>query len=159
MLRDLQLEDCSMILHEMTKDRSYLIKDDPVRPELDYAFRTSGNKQVFIIENEFTGDPSAVICVAYTDQIPKKVDDLNKFADFGDPPAIAVFYTVWSYEKGAGRKIVFDTVKWIKENKKQIMRFVTLSPKTEMARKFHLSNGAITLSENETSDNYEYRNI
>jgi len=39
------------------------------------------------------------------------------------------------------------------------MRFVTLSPKTEMARKFHHSNGAITLSENEVTDNYEYRNV
>ena len=28
--------------------------------------------------------------------------------------------------------------------------------KTEMSRKFHLRNGAFTLSENEETDNYEY---
>jgi len=114
---------------------------------------------MFMIENEFTGDPSAVICVAYTDQVPETVPDLVRFPDMGDAARIAVFYTVWSYEKGAGRKIVFEAVKWIKENKPEIMRFVTLSPKTEMARKFHHSNGAITLSENEVTDNYEYRNV
>jgi hypothetical protein len=33
---------------------------------------------------------------------------------------------------------------------------VTLSPKTEMARKFHTSNGAKTLKENDETVNYEY---
>jgi hypothetical protein len=147
-----------MIFREVTEDRSYIVDDDPVRPELSYAFRTGFNRQMFVIENEFTGDPSAAICVAYTDKIPKTVDDLD-FVDFMDLARVAVFYTVWSYEKGAGRKIVFEAVKWIKENKPEIMRFVTLSPKTEMARRFHHSNGAITLSENEVTDNYEYRNV
>ena len=148
-----------MIFREVTEDRSFLVDDDPVRPELSYAFRTGFNRQMFMIENEFTGDPSAVICVAYTDRVPETVSDLIRFPDYGDAPRIAVFYTVWSYEKGAGRKIVFEAVKWIKENKPEVMRFVTLSPKTEMARRFHHSNGAITLSENEKSDNYEYRNV
>lgn len=147
-----------MIFREVTEDRSYLVDDDPVRPELSYEFRTSHNRQMFMIENEFTGDPSAVICVAYSNKVPETVDDLD-FIDFMDSAGIAVFYTVWSYEKGAGRKIVFEAVKWIKENKPEVMRFVTLSPKTEMARRFHHSNGAITLSENEKSDNYEYRNV
>ena len=147
-----------MIFREVTEDRSYLVDDDPVRPELSYEFRTSHNRQMFMIENEFTGDPSAVICVAYSDKVPETVDDLD-FIDFMDSAGIAVFYTVWSYEKGAGRKIVFEAVKWIRENKPEVMRFVTLSPKTEMARRFHHSNGAITLSENEKSDNYEYRNV
>lgn len=147
-----------MIFREVTEDRSYLVDDDPVRPELSYEFRTSHNRQMFMIENEFTGDPSAVICVAYSNKVPETVDDLD-FNDFMDSAGIAVFYTVWSYEKGAGRKIVFEAVKWIKENKPEVMRFVTLSPKTEMARRFHHSNGAITLSENEKSDNYEYRNV
>ena len=37
-----------------------------------------------------------------------------------------------------------------------IKRFVTLSPKTEMAKKFHLRNGATELQENETTVNFEY---
>jgi hypothetical protein len=31
-----------------------------------------------------------------------------------------------------------------------------LSPKTEMARKFHMKNGAVELQENDTTINYEY---
>jgi hypothetical protein len=37
-----------------------------------------------------------------------------------------------------------------------IKRFVTLSPKTEMAKRFHLKNGAIVFRENEETVNYEY---
>jgi hypothetical protein len=33
---------------------------------------------------------------------------------------------------------------------------VTLSPKTEMARRFHLKNGAIIFRENIETINYEY---
>ena len=85
--------------------------------------------------------------------------DLVEFPDFADATRIAVFYTVWSYEKGAGREIVFKTVDWIKENKPHILRFVTLSPKTKMAERFHLRNGAVLLAENKESNNFEYRNV
>ena len=36
-------------------------------------------------------------------------------------------------------------------------RYVTMSPKTEMAMKFHLSNGAVLLRENEETNNFEYK--
>lgn len=35
-------------------------------------------------------------------------------------------------------------------------RLVTLSPKTDMAMKFHLSNGAKLIAENLTTNNFEY---
>ena len=38
-------------------------------------------------------------------------------------------------------------------------RLVTLSPLTEMARKFHLRNGAVELLVNETTQNFEYKVI
>ena len=38
----------------------------------------------------------------------------------------------------------------------QITRVVTLSPLTDMARKFHLRNGAVELQVNTTSQNFEY---
>jgi len=60
---------------------------------------------------------------------------------------------------GAGRKLIFDAVKHIKENNKTINRFVTLSPKTDMAKKFHTRNGAITFRENEDTVNYEYKTV
>ena len=148
-----------MILHKAGPDRAYLVEDDPVRPNISYAFRTSVDKDFFVYENELTGDAAACICVSYNDQVPTSMRDLVAFPDFADANRIAVFYTVWSYEKGAGRQIVFKTVDWIKENKPHILRFVTLSPKTKMAERFHLRNGAVLLAENKESNNFEYRNV
>jgi|TARA_A100001388_G_scaffold274689_1_gene258743 hypothetical protein len=148
-----------MILHSVTPDRAYLVDDDPVRPNISYAFRISNNKDFFVYENELTADAAACICVSYNDQVPTNMSELIEFPNFADEPRIAVFYTVWSYEKGAGRDIVFKTVEWIKENKPHICRFVTLSPKTKMAERFHLRNGAVLLSENKESNNFEYRNV
>jgi hypothetical protein len=44
----------------------------------------------------------------------------------------------------------------IKEQYPSVTRFVTLSPKTNMARRFHLKNGAIVFRENDDTVNYEY---
>ena len=148
-----------MILHSVTPDRAYLVDDDPVRPNISYAFRISNNKDFFVYENELTADAAACICVSNNDQVPTNMSELIEFPNFADEPRIAVFYTVWSYEKGAGRDIVFKTVEWIKENTPHICRFVTLSPKTKMAERFHLRNGAVLLSENKESNNFEYRNV
>jgi hypothetical protein len=52
-----------------------------------------------------------------------------------------------------------ETVAEIKKQFPNVTRFVTLSPKTEMARRFHTKNGAITLRENEETVNYEYKVI
>ena len=68
---------------------------------------------------------------------------------------IAVAYTVWSLKKGLGRKIILDGVKTIQDSYR-FSRFVTLSPKTEMATKFHLSNGATQVGESEWANNFEY---
>ena len=38
----------------------------------------------------------------------------------------------------------------------EIQRFVTLSPKTDMAHRFHIGNGAGILRENASTINYEY---
>ena len=51
--------------------------------------------------------------------------------------------------------MVLTVAKHIKETK-PVNRYVTLSPQTEMARKFHLANGATVLQVNSTSVNYEY---
>ena len=40
-----------------------------------------------------------------------------------------------------------------------LKRFVTLSPKTELAKRFHLKNGAIVYRENDETVNYEYQNV
>lgn len=148
-----------MIMYQLmnvTKEYEFVVKDDPVRPELNYEFRTSSGREMFLLK-EVEGELAAVICVGYTGDIPKSVNDLNELQSIQNN--VAVFYTVWSYKRGAGRQIVFNVVDHIKKNRESVNRFVTLSPKTEMARKFHLGNGAIVLSENEGTDNYEYLNV
>jgi len=73
-------------------------------------------------------------------------------------PDTAVFYTVWSYSKGAGREIILEAAKHIKETK-GVTRFVTLSPLTQMAERFHLRNGAVLLNKGELCQNFEYENV
>ena len=148
-----------MILIEATESEKYLIADDPVRPELNFDFRVGSNKDFFIYMNEYTGNVSSAICVSYNDFVPKTVPELQYYPDNMDPPSIAVFYTVWSYEKGEGRDIVFKAVDRIREEKVYVHRFVTLSPKTRMAERFHLRNGAVLISENEESNNFEYKGL
>lgn len=129
-----------------------IIKDDPVRPEIPLCDRLGPNKNIFI---EYINDkPLAVVCVSYQDIVPININQLNEWSDI---PKIATFYTVWSYYPGAGRKIIFSVRDYILENKKTIKRLVTLSPPTNMARKFHLQNGAFELRINKDTINYEYK--
>ena len=69
---------------------------------------------------------------------------------------IAIAYTVWSKKKGGGKLIVKEVFKKIK-NSNHLNRLVTLSPLTDMARKFHLNNGAIEVQVNENTQNFEYK--
>jgi len=135
------------------------IKDDPVRPHLSFAFRTECGREIYYLYDEMQSKYGAVICVAYTNEVPTSEYELELFSQIScqdnQHGSIAVFYTVWSYDKGCGRDIIFRLAKNLK-NYKGIKRFVTLSPKTEMAEKFHLSNGAFLLSKNKETDNYEY---
>jgi hypothetical protein len=129
------------------------IKDDPVRPEISKEFRVGDNRFVSaLIDN----DVKAMVCVGLYDFVPESVDDLNI-----QPvnPTTAIFYTIWSYVPGAGAELLFQTVEQIQKMYPMVERFVTLSPKTEMARKFHLKNGAEILKENETTVNYEYKRV
>ena len=132
---------------KVLNDASYM-KDDPVRPSLSYAFRKSVGEIFYIGEDK----PDAIVCVAFTTDIPKTVRELALYSHPQGDNCIA--YTVWSYTKGAGRDIINELRNYAWDNK--FHRLVTLSPKTEMARKFHLRNGAFTLSENQETDNYEY---
>ena len=112
-----------------------LCKDDPVRPHLAADWRMRTGREVYALKED--DDITAVICVAYMDEVPKNEQDM-KWPGI----SVAVFYTVWSYKKGAGRKIVLEATKHIKKVHTNIKRFVTLSPLTEMAERFHLRNGA-----------------
>ncbi len=134
-----------------------LFKDDPVRPNLNPKFRLTENRVNFLLTQDFT-KPCAMICVAFTKDIPKtekqlEMYSINKLSVNYDK---AIFYTIWSYSKGSGKDILFNTVFWLKKNKPEIKRYITMSPKTEMARNFHLKNGAYELKSNRETINFEY---
>ena len=61
-------------------------------------------------------------------------------------------------ENTKGNELVKEVYKMIKKSN-HLNRLVTLSPLTEMARKFHLRNGAVELQVNETTQNFEYKVI
>lgn len=129
------------------------IKDDPVRPEIPTDFRVSKNRFV-----GFLGDsqsPQAIVCVSLHSYIPQKVEDLYE-ENSDEEPNTAVFYTIWSYVPGKASDLLFAVVDEIKKSYPTVTRFITLSPKTMTARKFHLRNGANIFRENEHTINYEY---
>ena len=137
---------------DITDPLLQFIKDDPVRPEIPVDFRVSPNRFVSgLVDGE---NPSAMVCVSLCDQVPSSVSELTQEAL---APTTAIFYTIWSYAPGAGKELLLQTVEEIKQQFPTITRFVTLSPKTEMAKRFHTKNGAITLRENEDTVNYEYQ--
>ena len=140
-------------------------EEDPVRPELSNEFRTGYGRKIFGVK--YQGEIHAVMCFAYTNEIPKSVEELEKMSHDAylqstlrdqNIGRIAIAYTVWSKKKGGGKLIVKEVYKMIKKSN-HLNRLVTLSPLTEMARKFHLRNGAVELQVNETTQNFEYKVI
>ncbi|WP_440932245.1 hypothetical protein [Candidatus Pelagibacter sp.] len=136
--------------------------EDPIRPELDNNFRSSCGRKIFGVK--YKGEIHAVMCFAYTNEIPKSVEELDKLSHdaflqsaMRDQKVgqIAIAYTVWSKKKGGGKLIVKEVFKKIKKSN-HLNRLVTLSPLTEMATKFHSRNGAKLLQINETTQNFEY---
>ena len=125
------------------------IEKDPVRPHISKEWRTRSGRQVYVLER--SGEIAACICVAYTDEVPTSESDM-KWVGMN----CAVFYTVWSYKPGAGREIVNGVAERIKKERPWVKRFVTLSPLTEMARKFHIKNGAKFVAKHNDCQNFEY---
>ena len=138
-------------------------EEDPVRPELTNEFRTGYGRKIFGVK--YQNEIHAVMCFAYTNEIPKSVEELDKFSHDAflqsamrdqNIGQIAIAYTVWSKKKGGGKLIVKEVFKKIKKSN-HLNRLVTLSPLTEMATKFHSKNGAKLLQVNEDTQNFEYK--
>ena len=139
--------------------------EDPVRPELDISFRTSNGRKIYGVK--YKKEIHAVMCFAFTNKVPKNVEELDKFSQDAylqstlrgqNVGQIAIAYTVWSKKKGGGKLIVNEVFKKIKSSN-HLNRLVTLSPLTKMATKFHSKNGAKLLQVNENSQNFEYEII
>ena len=140
------------LLQNLSEKLAEYLKDDPVRPHIPTVERMGDNKDIFVLRDG-NDIARAITCVSYQIGIPTGEDQLFESSE---EPDTAVFYTIWSYKPGAGKQLIFDAVKHIQQHKKHIKRFVTLSPKTEMAKRFHTKNGAIVFRENSESTNYEY---
>ena len=128
------------------------IKDDPVRPEIPTEYRVSNGRMVAALA-EKEDEPEAMVCVSFHDFVPQDVKDLDNTAQV---PTTAIFYTIWSYKSGKGQELLRAAVKGIQEQYPSVTRFVTLSPKTNLAQRFHLKNGAVIFRENLETINYEY---
>ena len=136
--------------------------EDPVRPELDNWFRQQYGRKIYGLQD---GDEIvAVMCFAFTNDVPGSVEELDSFSKVAHMEAIhragvqgriAIAYTVWSRKRGGGQKIVEEVYKMIKKSN-HLTRLVTLSPMTDMARKFHTKNGAKELRVNKDTVNFEY---
>ena len=118
--------------------------------EIPKEFRVGKDRFVASIGEE---TPTAMVCVNLMNFVPSSVEELGEAVEEVNT---AVFYTIWSYAPGAGKDLLLQTVEQIKQQFPTITRFVTLSPKTEMARRFHTKNGAGVFRDNEESVNYEY---
>ncbi len=138
------------------------VNEDPVRPELDNVFRRSYGRKIFGVK--YMSEIHAVMCFAYTNKIPKNVSELDKLSHDAflqsaqrdqNVGKIAIAYTVWSKKKGGGKLIVNEVFKKIKRSN-HLNRLVTLSPLTDMATRFHTSNGAKLIQVNDTTQNFEY---
>ena len=148
---------------ELVELKTCNITEDPVRPELDVVFRRSYGRRIFGVK--YNKEICAIMCFGFTDEIPKTVRELDlmtrdaylKSAQRSQKIGqIAVAYTIWSKKKGGGKLIVKEVFKLIKKSN-HLNRLITLSPLTEMARNFHLNNGAIELQVNEDTQNFEYK--
>ena len=139
--------------------------EDPVRPELDNEFRTSYGRKIYGVK--YKDEIHAVMCFAFTNKVPKSVHELDTFSRDAflqsatrdqNVGKIAIAYTVWSNKKGGGKLIVKEVYKMIKKSN-HLNRLVTLSPLTDMARNFHLRNGAEEIQVNDDTQNFEYKII
>ena len=129
-----------------------ILRDDPVRPNISPRRRLKGRSRTVYawVEDK---QICAIVCVSQPESIPKTERELFR-TSWRFEPWVAVLYSVWSYKPGCGSKLVNALIK----NIRRIgwFRIVTMSPQTEMARQFHLKNGAKVLQTNKTTVNYEY---
>ena len=128
--------------------------DDPVRPELDNTFRTTKGRKIFGLK--YKDEIEGVVCLAFTNELPATVKELDLMSVDENNSQIAVAYTLWSLKKGAGKKIMKELLKHMKKQN-NIDSIMTLSPLTPVATHYHIRNGAKLIKINPTTQNFQYR--
>lgn len=125
---------------------------DPIHPNLAPDFKTAEGREVMGLKGE-DGAWKAFMCYARTTEVPRNIEELVQMTS--SRGEVVVPYTVWSFEKGAGREIVNQILDMARAQK-GVKRVVTLSPQSEMALRFHTRNGAQVFRVNAETVNYEY---
>ena len=129
-------------------------EDDPVRPELNNEFRISRGRKIFGLK--YNNEIEGVVCIAFTNELPATVKELDLMSVNEKDSQIAIAYTLWSLKKGAGKKIMKELLQYMKE-KNLFDSIMTLSPLTPMATHYHIRNGAKLIKINPTTQNFEYK--
>ena len=129
-------------------------EDDPVRPELNNEFRISRGRKIFGLK--YNNEIEGVVCIAFTNELPATVKELDLMSVNEKESQIAIAYTLWSLKKGAGKKIMKELLKYMKEHN-DIDSIMTLSPLTPVATHYHIRNGAKLIKINPTTQNFEYK--
>jgi hypothetical protein len=155
-------------------DHAYLLEDDPIRPKLfkDNSVRFEDPFHVYAEVNDETGEIAAIVCtivckfvpqdeyqikliaMGKTKQIEKQLKEREKI--YGQLGTVLCPYSIWSYQKGHGRKLISNLLEATPIMHPQVDAVITMSPHTHTAMKFHLNNGAGLFSTNEETVNYEY---
>ena len=129
-------------------------EDDPVRPELDNEFRISNGRKIFGLK--YNNEIEGVVCIAFTNELPATVKELDLMSVSEKDSQIAIAYTLWSLKKGAGKKIMKELLKYMKQQN-NIDSIMTLSPLTPVATHYHIRNGAKLIKINPTTQNFQYK--
>ena len=79
------------------------VTEDPVRPELTLGFRITHGRKIFGLE--YNGEIEAIICVAFTPEVPYTVREMDYMSREKDGK-IAVAYTVWSRKRGQIKRLL-----------------------------------------------------
>lgn len=130
-----------------------VLLDDPVRPSISPMQKMQPGNLVYMwLQDRQIG---AIVCMAYKLKVPTNDAELLAENDFSgedfETDLKIILYSIWSYQKGCGQKLVQSLLSLADD-----CRVITMSPKTDMARDFHLRNGAVLLQENAETVNYEY---
>ena len=140
------------VISNISDPYTAFVKDDPVRPHIPLSERINDNAKIFaLIENE---QVAAMVCARFCNGVAANEAEL--LVPITEPDTI-VFYTIWSYTSGAGARLINEGLDRVKSEFPNIKKFVTLSPQTKMAERFHLRNGATVFRVNTGSVNYEYQ--
>ena len=105
---------------------------------------------------KFKEEIEGVVCIAFTNDIPTTIKELELMSTEEGKGKIAIAYTLWSFKKGAGKKIMRELLKYMKD-KNHFDSVMTLSPLTPMATHYHIRNGAKLVKINPTTQNFEYK--